>query len=196
MSIINETRFKVSCKEMDDYIKSVCDKLEKETDIYKRDNVVYISGPVTGINGYKQTFILMKEYIKYIYHDKDVLIIDPTEYIDAIPEELNLHPTYIDMIIFGLELLKYADSMFIYDNNKEAWINSRGCLIEATYAACNDINMYNYEYTLKAAMNIKMAETNENIEEFIAFLKENDKETYEKFMAARVKVEGENNEEA
>ena len=196
MSIINETQFKVSCKEMDDYIKSVCDKLEKETNIYKRDNVVYISGPVTGINGYKHTFILMKEYIKYIYHDKDVLIIDPTEYLDAIPEELNLHPTYIDMVIFGLELLKYADSMFIYDNNKEAWINSRGCLIEATYAACNDINMYNYEYTLKAAMNIKMAETNENIEEFIAFLKENDKETYEKFMAARAKVEGENNEEA
>ena len=196
MSIINETQFKVSCKEMDDYIKSVCDKLEKETDIYKRDNVVYISGPVTGINGYKQTFILMKEYIKYIYHDRDVLIIDPTEYIDAIPEELNLHPTYIDMIIFGLELLKYADSMFIYDNNKEAWTNSRGCLIEATYAACNNIDMYNYEYTIKAAMNIKMSETHENVEEFIAFLKENDKETYEKFMAARAKVEGENNEEA
>lgn len=193
---INESQFKVSCKEMEDYIKSVCDKLEKETNIYQRANVVYISGPVTGINGFKQSFIIMKEYIKYIYHDKDVLIIDPTEYLDAIPEELNLHPTYIDMGIFGLELLKYADSMFIYDKDKEAWINSRGCLIEATYAACNDINMYNYEYTLKAAMNIKMAETNENIEEFIAFLKENDKETYEKFMAARAKVEGENNEEA
>lgn len=196
MSIINETQFKVSCKEMDNYIKSVCDKLEKETNIYQRDNVVYISGPVTGINGYKQTFILMKEYIKYIYHDKDVLIIDPTEYIDAIPEELNLHPTYIDMIIFGLELLKYADNMFIYDDNKEAWINSRGCLIEATYAACNDINMYNYEYTLKASMNIKMSEAHENADELIAFLKKNDKETYEKFMAAKAKVEGENNEEA
>lgn len=73
---------------MDDYIKSVCDKLEKETNIYQRDNVVYINGPVTGINGYKQNFILMKEYIKYIYHNKDVLIIDPTEYLDIIPEEL------------------------------------------------------------------------------------------------------------
>ena len=30
VSIINETQFKVSCKEMCDYIKSVCDKLEKE----------------------------------------------------------------------------------------------------------------------------------------------------------------------
>lgn len=196
MSIINETQFKVSCKEMSDYIKSVCDKLEKETNIYQRDNVVYISGPVTGINGFKQSFIIMKEYIKYIYHDKDVLIIDPTEYLDAIPEELNLHPTYIDMIIFGLELLKYAGKMFIYDDDKEAWINSRGCLIEATYATCNNIDMYNYEYTIKAAMNIKMNETNEKVEEFITFLKENDKETYYKLIASRVKVEGENNEEA
>lgn len=58
------------------------------------------------------------------------------------------------MIIFSLELLKYASSMFIYDNDKEAWINSRGCLIEATYAACNNIDMYNYEYTIKAAIDI------------------------------------------
>ena len=56
--------------------------------------------------------------------------------------------------------------------------------------------MYNYEYTLKAAMNIKMNETNEKVEEFITFLKENDKETYNKLIASRVKVEGENNEEA
>ena len=196
MSIINETQFKVSCKEMGDYIKNVCDKLEKETNIHQRDNVVYISSPVTGINGYKQNFILMKEYIKYIYHDKDVLIIDPTEYLDAIPEELNLHPTYIDMIIFSLELLKYAGRMFIYDNDKEAWINSRGCLIEASYAAYNNIYMYNYDYTIKAAMNIKMNETNEKVEEFITFLKENDKETYYKLIASKEKVEGENNEEA
>ena len=141
-------------------------------------------------------FIIMKEYIKYIYHDKDVLIIDPTEYLDAIPEELNLHPTYIDMIIFGLELLKYADAMFIYDKNKEDWISSRGCLIEATYATCYNIDMYNYEYTIKPAMNIKMNETNEKVEEFITFLKENDIETYNKLIASRVKVEGENNEEA
>ena len=138
----------------------------------------------------------MKEYIKYIYHDKDVLIIDPTEYLDAIPEELNLHPTYIDMIIFSLELLKYAGRMFIYDNDKEAWINSRGCLIEASYAAYNNIYMYNYDYTIKAAMNIKMNETNEKVEEFITFLKENDKETYYKLIASKEKVEGENNEEA
>ena len=196
MSIMNETHFKVSCKEMGDYIKSVCDKLEKETNIYQRDNVVYISGPVTGINGFKQSFIIMKEYIKYIYHDKDVLIIDPTEYLDAIPEELNLHPTYIDMVIFGWGGRKGGESMFIYDKDKEAWINSRGCLIEATYATCNNINMYNYEYTIKAAMNIKMNETNEKVEEVITFLKENDKETYYKLIASKEKVEGENNEEA
>ena len=100
------------------------------------------------------------------------------------------------MIIFGLELLKYAGKMFIYDDDKEAWINSRGCLIEDTYATCNNIDMYNYEYTVKAAMNIKMNETNEKVEEFITFLKENDKETYYKLIASREKVEGENNEEA
>lgn len=133
----------------------------------------------------------MKEYIKYIYHNKDVLIIDPTEYLDAIPEELNLHPTYIDMIIFGLELLKYAGKMFIYDDDEEAWINSRGCLIEATYAACNNIDMYNYEYTIKAAIDII-----EKDEKFYSFIKENDKETYNKLIASRIKVEGENNEEA
>ena len=66
---------------------------------------------------------------KYIYHDKDVLIIDPTEYLDAIPVKLNLHPTYIDMIIFGLELLKYAGKMFIYDDDKEKLINNLSKLI-------------------------------------------------------------------
>ena len=45
-------------------------------------------------------------------------------------------------------------------------------------------------------MNVKMNETTENVEEFITFLKENDKETYYKLIASKEKVEGENNEEA
>ena len=66
-----------------------------------------------------------------------------------------------------------------------------GCLIEATYAACNNIDMYNYEYTIKAAIDII-----EKDEKIYSFIKENDKETYNKLIASRIKVEGENNEEA
>lgn len=189
---INSSAFRVSSLEVYDYIKSLCGKLEKDLKLSEKDNIIYLSAPITGIKDYKQTFNLMKEFAKYIYHNKDVFIIDPTEYIDTIiTGEPNLHPTYIDMIIFSLELLKYADTMFIYDKDKEAWINSRGCLIEAAYANYNNIDMYNYEYIIEAAIDI-----DEKGEKFYSFIKENDKETYYKLIASRVKVEGENNEEA
>ena len=101
------------------------------------------------------------------------------------------------IIIIVMQRLHQNDlTGYLLDKNKEDWISSRGCLIEATYATCYNIDMYNYEYTIKAAMNIKMNETNEKVEEFITFLKENDKETYYKLIASKEKVEGENNEEA
>lgn len=198
MSVYNESNFKCSSEDIFNYIKSACKNMVDNNKFEERDNIIYISAPVTGIEEYKQTFDLMKEYIKYIYHDRDVFIINPNDYIDNIPEELN--PTYIDKVLFGLELLKFADCMFIYDDNKEAWEKSRGCLVEATYAVINGISIFNYDYTLNAAKARNFLDNEGESCSFMLYLKEHDIESYNMFREAEIRssveVEGDKNEKA
>lgn len=192
---INASAFRVSSIEVLDYIKSLCSKLEEELKLSERDNIIYLSGPITGIEDYKQTFNLMKEYVKYIYHDRDVFIIDPTEYSDNLPEGIDFN--YIDLLILGLELLKYADTMFVYDQDEEAWLNSRGCLAEAVYAKCNNIDIYNYTATLNIAMTRYSLDNDYKYSDFMLYLKEHDRASYDKFKEfINKKFGGNENEEA
>ena len=151
--MINRSLFEISDPLVERHINKTCKKVI--IDSFSKDEVIYMSGPITGIDNYKDQFKALKDKIEYIYKDDNVYIIDPTELI-VFPEKINY--TYIDMIIFSIRLIKIADIVIINDSDKNAWLNSRGCMVEASYAYNNYKKIYNYEYIEEALNTKKMLE--------------------------------------
>lgn len=142
----NFSKFNISSQELSNYMNNVITKLITDNDLDSKDKIIFISGPVTGIENYKEEFNDFKKLIEYVWDQYDVYIINPNEIIDAIPEEYN--PTYIDKVIFGLRLTRICDMVYVNDSKPKAWEYSRGSLLEILHSIMSGIDIYNFDYLI------------------------------------------------
>ena len=110
----------------------------------KNMQMIYISGPVSGIDNYidkfEEVFIELtdKTYLSNYY------IFNPMRTISSFPETLS----YIERMIIMNEVLKYADTL-VLDDRTDKWKESKGCLSELSIAQNNNINILSYSKILK-----------------------------------------------
>ncbi len=145
--MVNLTKFKCTNKDFLDYMNQKMWQIIIDNNLEDKDEVIYISAPMTGIDNYQYRFKQMYDWVKYIYHDCDIFIINPSKYLDEIPEQLNA--SYVDKIFFCFELLNLA-TILILDDSTDKWMESRGCLTELMYAQSSGITMYGYDYVVNA----------------------------------------------
>lgn len=145
--MINLTSFKCTNEKFLRYIDDKIYEVVKSNDLENKDEVIYISAPMTGIDNYSERFQVMSNWINYAYHEQNIFIINPSKYIDEIPLELNA--SYIDKVFFTFRLINLA-TIFILDDSTDKWTESRGCLLELIYAWYNRINMYGYNYIMNS----------------------------------------------
>lgn len=85
--------------------------------------IVYISGPITGVNDYYANFV--NAHIEL--HRAGFLVINPAEITNSLPKGLPWE-AYMDTT---LPLLRYCDAIY----SLKGWENSPGARIEREYAA-------------------------------------------------------------
>lgn len=138
----NVSKIKPS-KKMINYINETIGKIYLEAKDH--DYIIYISGPMTGIDNYKEKFAKIEKDIKYVYHEADIYIINPVNILDNIPED----SSYIDTM-FLTEALVSISSIIIVDDSDNNYINSRGVLAELAYARGKNKDIYGMDWLYNA----------------------------------------------
>lgn len=83
---------------------------------------IYISGPITGIEGYRKRFDAAEKTLKAEGH----IVVNPARVGDELPKETT-HEEYMKVC---LAMLDSCDAIFMLDG----WKESKGCGIEFEYA--------------------------------------------------------------
>jgi hypothetical protein len=147
MVVTNTSKFRCDNELFKKYVIDTIDNiLASNANSIDKKPVIYLSGPMTGVDNYNERF---KELLSLVYtklgKNKDIIIINPSELIDNIPEEYNA--TYIDKVYYTYLLVQSSDILVI-DDRDDLWLQSRGVLLELMTAIHNvgDISIYNYDY--------------------------------------------------
>jgi hypothetical protein len=144
-TVNNLSKFKPS-KLMRDKIEDIVLKIYNANNLYNKDEVIYISGPMTGVDDYRDRFNTIEEKIKYVYSDQDIYIINPINILDKLSDN---EANYIDNVFLTFALLELSTIIMVDDTN-DNWLNSRGTLIELTYANKNGITIYGMDWLYNA----------------------------------------------
>lgn len=144
-TVNNLSKFKPS-KLMRDKIEDIVLKIYNTNNLYNKDEVIYISGPMTGVDDYRDRFNTIEEKIKYVYSDQDIYIINPINILDKLSDD---EANYIDKVFLTFALLELSTIIMVDDTN-DNWLNSRGTLIELTYANKNGITIYGMDWLYNA----------------------------------------------
>lgn len=82
------------------------------------NNRIYISGPITGIKNYIETFMAAEEKLS----KKGYTVINPAKVLANMPEDT----TWSEYMLLALMMLSMADKIYML----KGWENSRGARIE------------------------------------------------------------------
>jgi hypothetical protein len=85
--------------------------------------VVYLSGPITGIEDYRERFSTAEDYVRHLGEFK---IVNPAD----LPAPYGPASAWADWMINDLQLLRGADVMVILPDSEK----SSGCAIELIFA--------------------------------------------------------------
>lgn len=91
---------------------------------------VYISGPVTGIDNYKENF---EEAVKILSAGGFKEIINPMAFDGMLPDTLS----YEDCLAFDITLLSFCDTIYML----RGWEHSKGANREYGYALAMKMNI-------------------------------------------------------
>lgn len=80
---------------------------------------VYISGPITGVDDYKEKFARVEEMYKAAGH----YVLNPAKLSDLLPEDCTTWKQYMD---FAIELLKMSSIVVMLPG----WEKSKGACVE------------------------------------------------------------------
>lgn len=90
------------------------------------DNVVYISGPITGIENYKQNFEDAEKKLRQM----GLRVANPVRFAEALEEKKKLYygrmPTYKEYMETAIATLFRCDSIYFLPG----WKNSKGARLE------------------------------------------------------------------
>lgn len=106
-------------------------KQEKEQAILDSIERIYISGGITGVDNFMEVF---REEARYVEEMTGWEVINPAEICNALPATYTWEE-YMDICI---PLLKNCQAIYML----EGWENSRGAVIEHTYAIQNGKRVY------------------------------------------------------
>ena len=90
---------------------------------------IYISGPITGVDGYMERFNRAEEALKAEGHT----VVNPAKVNSALPEGT----THEEYMITSIAMLEMCDCIFML----EGWKESKGCKIEFEYACKHRITI-------------------------------------------------------
>lgn len=101
-----------------------------EADDVKRDNKIYISGAITGINNYMERFNMAEEQLK----SQGFSVINPARVNAALPEDTTTYEEYMKMSMTMLEMCNYIYML-------KGWEKSPGANREYGYALASDMTI-------------------------------------------------------
>lgn len=96
----------------------------------KRDNKIYISGAITGINNYMERFNMAEEQLK----SQGFSVINPARVNAALPEDTTTYEEYMKMSMTMLEMCQYIYML-------KGWEKSLGANREYGYALASDMTI-------------------------------------------------------
>lgn len=96
----------------------------------KRDNKIYISGAITGINNYMERFNMAEEQLK----SQGFSVINPARVNAALPEDTTTYEKYMKMSMTMLEMCQYIYML-------KGWEKSPGANREYGYALASDMTI-------------------------------------------------------
>lgn len=126
-----------------DYIQRTINNI-KSNEIKYRSNIVYISGPVTGVDDYKSKFEYLEILCTEAYKLKNAYVINPSKLIDQIKENFN-DLEYLDIMKFCFKLIDISN-ILVVDNRTDLWTKSRGVSMEIGYATAKGLNIVGVDY--------------------------------------------------
>lgn len=102
------------------------------------DSMIYISGPITGDNAYRQKFKAAAEQLKA----RGYSVVNPAELDDVLPVD---SMTWSQILDHCLDLLGRCDAVVVLPG----WQQSRGCNREVGYAQGAGMNILTIEKLLQ-----------------------------------------------
>lgn len=97
---------------------------------------LYLSGPITGVENYKQAFMEAEQ--KLLSLDDDIKIVNPAKWE---------YPDYkwADYMILGIDELRFSDGIVMLPG----WEKSKGAQIELLFAEGSVIKVFHFDALVK-----------------------------------------------
>lgn len=124
-----------------EFIRSYNDELWKIHELKNKDYIIYLSGPVSGVEDYLDKFKEMEYEVYRAYSAYNVFVINPAKILYDIKD---LGFDYKDNIFITLSLL-YKSNILVYDNRDDKYKTSIGTNIELAYSMAKELPIYTYD---------------------------------------------------
>lgn len=128
-------------EELTNFIKAYTNDLWNINGLDKKDYIIYLSGPVSGIKNYLDRFKEMEYEVYKAFSAHNIFVINPAILLNSID---HLEFDYQDKIFITLSLL-YNCNLLVYDNRDDKYKTSVGTNIELAYAMAKEILIYKYD---------------------------------------------------
>lgn len=124
------------------FTNTYIEKLTNLLNLEEKDYVIYLSGPVTNVEGFEARFNGIELVVYKAFSAYDVYVINPMEILPLVDE---YDFTYIDKIFICYSLLSISN-VLIYDNRDDKFLKSMGVFSEVSFALGKGIEIFNYTF--------------------------------------------------